>query len=157
MGKHFPISLRPFFPTIRVTHFFITSTSDLRCYCSSSCCFVLLRCLSHKNAWLNHTIPVMDNTNWRAVVPGGLEGRVSKSKTWIPEACTLDRGPGRRAAQKGGPARFSAALLCVQLTGLSFCAASRPALLCRPPARRKFMLFIWKHDPPARPACWPSV
>ena len=31
--------------------------SDLWCYCISSCCFVLFRDLSHKNAWLNHTIP----------------------------------------------------------------------------------------------------
>jgi len=29
-----------------------------------------------------------DNTNWRTGGLGGLEGRVSKWKTWISEGCT---------------------------------------------------------------------
>jgi len=59
---------------------------------------------------------------------------------------------GRQAAQKGGPAGFSAARLYVQLIGLPCCAAFRPGCLCSPPTRRKFMLFIWKHGPPAHSA-----
>ena len=41
-------------------YFFITiySTSDLWCYCISSCCSVLFHDLSHNSAWLNHSIPV---------------------------------------------------------------------------------------------------
>ena len=43
----------------------------------------------------------------------------------------------------------------VQPTGLSCCAACRPALLCSSPARENFMLFIWQHGPPTRPAPGP--
>ena len=39
-----------------------------------------------------------------------------------------------------------------QPAGPPLCAACRPSFLCSPPARGKFMLFIWKHGPPACPA-----
>jgi len=40
----------------------------------------------------------------------------------------------------------------VQPASRAFCAGCQPGLLCSQPYRRKFMLFIWKHGPPARPA-----
>jgi len=60
----------------------------------------------------------------------------------------------QRAAQQGGPegCRKGRAHVDVQPTGPPCCADRRPALLYSLPACRKFMIFKWKHGPPARPA-----
>jgi len=123
----------------------------------------------------------MDNTNWRPGGPGGLEGRVSKWKTWSfgglhrrqkggPAYCTKGRAlrlrrRAGRAAENGSPlARpFSQpSLMCsppaclnVQPTGPSCSAAWQPALLCNSPARGEFIFFIWQHGPSVRPAADP--
>ena len=71
----------------------------------------------------------MDNTNWRA---GGLEGRVSKWKTWI--VGRLHRRQDRRASQRAVQKGSAAGCRKGQPSGPPFSAARRPPLMCNPPA-----------------------
>ena len=94
-----------------------------------SCCLVF-RCKKLQNSWTSLTglwgagwDIRGDNTNWGTWGrgAGGLEGRVSKWKTWTVgglAGCTEDRRAGRRAAQKGGAAG---------------CGKGRSSLMCSPP------------------------
>jgi len=100
----------------------------------------------------------MDNTNWRAGRAGGpcfqmknVNFRRAALKT-EGQAGGLHKKAVRQVVEKGGACcrkgqpsgpPFSIGQLNVQPTGLSWCAACRPALLCSSPARGKFMFFIW--------------
>jgi len=93
--------------------------------------------------------------SWRAVFPNE---KHELSADWRAALKTEGRSGGlhkkavRRVAEKGGAdcekslpsgPPFSIGQLNVQPTGLSCCAACRPAILCSSPAHGKFMFFIW--------------
>ena len=116
-------------------------------YCIHNVCIFsgILETFKTFHIWLM----MMDNTNWRIGWAGGPCFQMKNVNIWRAAHKTEGRAGGlhKRVVWQAFP----------QPAGLPLCAAHWPALLCGLAfcvARGKFMLFIWKHCPPA---CRPSV